>query len=317
METRLKKFMQREFRKANVKAFIFFLVFSSFIWLMVQLSKQYSKVISIPLIYENFPKDKVIEEETGNLDLVVTLTGFQLAWHKLSNPKIEVDLSKLPVEENYLNYRTPEYQLEIDKILPLDLNKAEFLEKEIHIPFEEKEVKTVPIIPRISVSYAPGYSSEDDLKLTPNSVTVSGPKPVLDTLTKIYTKVVKRKEVDSDLNAQVELENPEGSLTLFEAETNYNLEVQKFTERILEIPVTILNEPENAEVSLFPPVIEIKFQISLERYNRVQESDFEIVCDFDDLSEIDSFFIPKIKTKPDFLKNIQITPRKIEFIIKK
>src|SRR5690625_7765721 len=87
MPSQLKEFFKSEFKKANVKSFLFFLIFSSLIWLIVQFSQQYTEILEIPIKYQNFPQDKLIEEEENHLEIRVQQTGFQLAWLKIFKPE--------------------------------------------------------------------------------------------------------------------------------------------------------------------------------------------------------------------------------------
>src|SRR5699024_341230 len=173
MAPQIKKIIKSEFKKANFKSFLFFLLFSSVIWLIVQFSQQYTEILEIPVKYENFPQDKLITEKESTLEIRVQQSGFQLAWFNLFTHKVKLDLSELPADSSYLKYNLLENHYDLVRNLPIDLNKAEFLEKEILIPFQMKSVKKVPVIPEIQIKYAPGFSSEKKLTLLTDSIQIS------------------------------------------------------------------------------------------------------------------------------------------------
>lgn len=316
MSSQIKKFIKSEFKKTNVKSFLFFLVFSGLIWMLVQFSQQYIEILRIPVKYENFPQDKLIEEKGSHLEIRVQQTGFQLAWFKFFRPKVKVDLSTLPSDSTYLRYNLLENHYDLVKNIPIDMNKAEFLEKEILIPYHMKDTKKVPVISQISINYAPGYSSEEKLTLLTDSVQISGTQSDLDSISKVYTKPIKLTDVNSDLLEKIQLEEPD-NINLYQDEIFFKIGVEKFTEHQMEIPIEVINAPPNVEVSLYPSSVIVNFKVSLARYQQIDKLDFRIVCDYKELNNNQKFFIPRIIEQPESIQAVRLSSRTIDYIIKK
>jgi len=316
MAPQIKKIIKSEFKKANFKSFLFFLLFSSVIWLIVQFSQQYTEILEIPVKYENFPQDKLITEKESTLEIRVQQSGFQLAWFNLFTHKVKLDLSELPADSSYLKYNLLENHYDLVRNLPIDLNKAEFLEKEILIPFQMKSVKKVPVIPEIQIKYAPGFSSEKKLTLLTDSIQISGSQEVLDSVSEVHTKTVNFEDVDQDLLEEVGIKKPK-KISLYQDKIHFRLEVEKFTERKMQIPIEVINAPPGININLYPAEVELSFKVSLAKYNLVEQLDFQIVCDYKDLIEDQEFFVPKIVEKPDYVQGLHISPRTVEYIIKK
>lgn len=318
MFKKIKKISRSEFKKSNFKVFFFFLVFSTLVWFLVQFSKHYTEVLTVPLQFQNYPKDKIIAKKGDQLELRVKQSGFQLAWFKIFRPKIEVDLSNLPINGDHLNYSLRQNRGELIKKLPNDFNNVDFLDDEIHIPFQQREVKKVPIKSNITLKYAPGYSSEDELKISPDSIEISGAAEVIDSIGEVYTKALTKKNVKADLSGQVEIDKSKyPKLTLFRNKVDYSIAVEKFTEGELEVPITIVNAPEDAEIAIFPSLVTITFKVSLEKYKQIHSIDFKVVCDYSEVPENRNFFIPKITMQPPNVSNVSLSPRKIQYVVKK
>ena len=317
MLDKLKKTIRGEFKRANLKSFVFFLGLSTVIWFFVQFSKHYTEVLTVPIKYQNYPNDKLINKDGSQLKLQVKQTGFQLVWFRLFKPTIYINLSALPADSTFLRFDIASHHGELVKELPSDFNNVQFLDNEIQIPFELQAVKKVPIASAIRVQFAPGYSSEEDIKLLPDSVKISGPEKLLDSVTKIYTTAINKQKVETDLNAVVRLKKPFDDVTLYHRKVNYSLEVEKFTEREISVPITVINAPSNAVISLYPSTVSIVFNVSLQRFYQIQRMDFEVVCDYNDIVENKNFLIPRIETKPDLIKNVRVFPQKIQYVIKK
>lgn len=314
---RFKKFVRSEFKKSNVKSFAFFLVFSSLIWLIVQFSQQYTEIIKIPVLYENYPQDKLIDEKKGNLEIRVQQTGFQLAWFRFFGPNLKIDLSKLPSDSLNLHYNLIENHYDLAKKLPIDMNKAEFLDKEILVPFQLKTNKNVPVISNVEVKYAKGYSSENEFHIFPDTVQISGPKSALDSIHNVETVKKKYKDLNRSLLDEIELVSPLQGVNPTPERVNFKLDVEKFTENELEIPIEIVNAPANLEISLYPQNIKVKYQVSLKRYKQIDKRDFRIVVDYRELIEDQNFLLAKAIKQPEAIQNIVLSPKKVQYIIKK
>lgn len=317
MLKKLKKGIQSEFKRANASAFLFFLIFSTIIWLLVQFSKQYTEVLTVPIAYENYPKDKMIEKKGDDLEMRVQQTGFQIAWFKLFRPKLKVDLSNLPSDSTHLVYNLREHSNILEKKLPINFNQLEFLNNKLYIPFQNKSLKKVPVKSRIKIEYAPGYSSEEEIHFTPDSVKISGSQELIDTVSQVYTKAIDKKNVEENLTGKVNLDDRAGEIDLYRNTINYHLEVEKFTERELHVPLVVINAPKNMNIKLYPSGVDLRFKVSLKRYHQIKSIDFKIICDYNALTDHQKFFIPQIVEKPDVIKNVNVSPRKVQYIIKK
>jgi YbbR domain-containing protein len=91
--------------------------------------------------------------------------------------------------------------------------------------------------------------------------------------------------------------------------------VEKFTEGVVKVPVTILNIPEGLLIKYFPKEVNVTFYTSLNNFNKVKAKDFKVVCDYSKLGEKQSFLIPEIRNKSEFAKAVKLNQQHIEFII--
>ena len=69
----------------RVVIFLFCLIVSSFFWLMLALSKEYTIEIYFPVQYINLPPDKVIANNLSEtIDIELKSNGFNLLFYKLN-----------------------------------------------------------------------------------------------------------------------------------------------------------------------------------------------------------------------------------------
>lgn len=307
------------FKRSSIKTFSFFLIFSAIVWVLVQFSKTYTQLIEIPVNYTNAPLDKSIsEDKPDHIDLQLQDNGFSIYYYKIFNPKLNVDLSEAKEIDNKLVYSLQNHLSEIEQQIKVDFENSLIVQEEIVIPFQFKKEKMLKVEPRIEISYAVGYSAENPVRLEPDSVKVSGPEEIIDSLSTVFTREIKLNKVNDDLNGDVSIDTSGlGALSFYENSVKYYQKVDKFTEGSAEISVEVVNVPEDLNLAFFPKSVIVYYQVNLKQFESVSAADFRIVCNYNDVKPGDDYMIAQIVEKPGFINNVRLNERRIQFVIKR
>ncbi len=310
---------RKSFKKSSLKTFSFFLFFAAVIWILVQFSKTYTQIIEIPVHYINVPLDKSIsDEKPTHVDLQLQDNAFNIYYYRIFNPELTIDLSQAGESEKNLVYRLENHIAEIEEQLKVDFEKSRIIQEEIVIPFQLKKEKMVKVLPNIEVNYAVGYSANEPVRLEPDSVKVSGPEKIIDSIITVPTKSIRLNKVNQDVQGTVEIDTSQlGMLSFYDNSVKYYQEVSKFTEGSAEIPVDVINIPEGLNLAYFPKTVMVYYQVSLQLFEEVNASDFRVVCDYNSVNEGDDYMIAQIEEKPGFIRNIRLNERRIQFVIKR
>ncbi|CAM4112796.1 CdaR family protein [Gillisia limnaea] len=306
-------------KKGPLKTFLFFLAFSAFVWIFVQFSKQYSEVVGFPITYVNVPKDKIILSDSPNsLDLRLRDNGINIAFRKIFPKKLMIDISETTEDGNSLVYDLEKQKQAIRTQLNIDYENVNFLQEDLKIKFEQRMVKNIPIISDIDLSFSVGYSALEGIKLVPDSVTMSGPKNILDTLKNVHTRSLKINNISQDVKGTIKLNTTNlEKLTFYSEEVQYSLRTDKFTEGKAVIPVELINVPENMNVVIFPKEVTVFYQVSLKQFEKINPSGFKVVADFQKASNSDGYLLAQIVNKPQLVNNVRLNEQKIQFIIRR
>nr|WP_279346308.1 CdaR family protein [Gramella oceanisediminis] len=293
--------------------------FSAVIWVLVQFSKTYTQVIEIPVIYENIPLDKSLSEERpDHVDLQMQDNAFNIFYYKVFNPVLSIDLSQATETPNNLVYILENHLSQIEEQLKINFEKSRIIQDEILIPFQYKKEKVVEVIPRIEVNYAVGFSAENPVQLEPDSVKVSGPQAVIDSIESVYTRELSLRKVNSNIEGSVELDTTGlGMLSFYTNSVNYSQKVEKFTEGSAEISVEVINVPAGLNLAYFPKTVVVYYQVNLQLFDEVDTSDFRVICDYEKVKQGEDYMIAQVEEKPDFITNVRLNERRIQFVIKR
>lgn len=319
MLKRFKTLTKARFKKTDFNSFIFFLFFAVVIWIFVQFSKQYNEVLEIPVEYVNVPQDKLLVGDIpGSLDLRMQENGFTVAWFSLFPPTVSIDLAKASVENGTLVYEIDENHSDLRSQLEFDLDDNKFLKDALVVNYEQKQEKKLPVVFRMKMEYAAGYSAVDSLKFEPDSIRVSGPDNILDTLSRLFTRELSLTKVKDDQQGTVYLDTTAlPNVTFYRNKVRYAVDVEKVTEGKVQVPIEIMNVPSGLNVVIFPKEVVLFYQVNLKDFSKVTASDFRVVVDYNKVRGQQDFLIPEVIKKPDFTSNIRLNEKRIQFIIKK
>lgn len=291
-------------------------------WLLINLSKEYTSTLRYEVIYDKLAQDKILQEDPiSEIDVSVKATGFKLLSANFSTRKLRFLVDKLSKKTSSDYYFLPRNQrINIIEQLPSGVKLEQVLLDTIHLKLGSLSSKKVPIKTNIDIQYEIGYNLVKDIKITPDSVLVSGPELQLQNINELKLAPLKLENVSSDIEKKLNIVIPEEANKIKISNTNAKIfiEVDKFTEGELEIPVIVKNISQKTDLNIYPKTIKVIFKIGLKDFNKVTADNFEIICDYKQAQEEGlSYLTPKLVSKPDFVSAVRIVPQKIDFLIRK
>lgn len=307
----------------NIITYLICVVIATILWFLNALNKDYSAVISYPVKYVNLPQGKhLISDLPSTLSLEVRAKGFALLGHRIST-------SFLPITFNVNTYSN--HLLEKDEVFEYTLNTNEIKDKignqlnteikllditpaTIEFKFAQSVEKKVAVRPVVNYTLKRQYIL-NQITATPDSVLVSGPATIIDTLRYISTKSLRLKDLDKSVTKEVEL-TPLRGCTVDDATVKLDLQVEQFTETKKTIRLQARHVPGSFYLRLFPDNINITYDVGLSNYEKITNQDFEFYVDYDQ-TQSSSYLNVKVGKTPAFIKNLVFSPQKVEYIIER
>ena len=316
-EKHLKSMKSRQFQ-----VFLLFLIMSFFLLIVTKLSKDYIHVAKVGVIFKNVPLDLVIPPST-NFNLTVTTkgSGFEILYNTLSKKYIQIDFRKdiESIENEFIWYYLSN-QLKLKAVFKSQIEVIDVFPKKISIAYDKEFSKKVPVKLNSVITFSPGYDLEKPQKTIPDSVLVVGSQIDLNTINYIDSEVIKLNKLQNDFEGVAKLIPPisETQVKLSHSEVITKIEVDKFTEGTVEVPVLIKNIPKDVSINYFPKHISVTYYLPLSDYGKFQASDFKIECDFKNTLNSDfTFMIAELVKIPKSVKKARLSSDKVEFIFLK
>lgn len=307
------------FKKSNVKTFLFFLLFTSILWLFKQFSKNYTKEIEVVIQYADIPQDKIFNKKSDQVvRMVFNGNGFRLINYYWGKPVL-----RLNIKDAIANTKG-EYNFYVDKESSILKNKLDFkgrilsVQKDtLRLKLDHKSQKKIPVVIEQNIQYSSGYGSSKGVSVFPDSVMVSGPSQIVDTIQSVKTKKLVLEGLNIDHTSELGIETLPPNVIVAPSKVKSSILVSKFTEGSQKIPITLNNIPQGLDVKIFPKEISVVYRVSLDKYNEISPRDFIVVADYAKASEESLFLSLELINKSKFVHDVRLQEKQVQFIVLK
>lgn len=306
-----------EKRKASI--FLVCFLCAVIAWLFFALSNQTVKTYKRTLVYTNLPINKAFYPlQPDTVFVQVQSTGWQAIFmgFTMNKKPLNVDLGLLHHKNyivfsqnlNAINYNSKPAQT-IKAIKP----------DTIFFDFTKRRVKKLPIKFRNALTYKKQFAQSGEIEISPKYVTVIGPESEIKKMEFWPTQLLVNKKVAATVKQSIGLFKPEkNNIKVYPTQATIKIPVEEFTEKQIEIPITVTNNPNYYNVRLFPNKVTIKLMLPLSVFNKVSVDDFEAFADLNIglIHKADKLPL-KIINKAIYTRIVEINPHQVAYIIKK
>jgi hypothetical protein len=247
--------------------------------------------------------------------------------------EIEINGNGWDLLRKYFNINESPYQIELNNpaeenfILTSDLKRplGEFLsptqllsvlEDSIHFQIDEIQmVKLRPVLDSLSYSLASNHRILDEIKFTPETISLSGPSSTLKNFEGTFPVKLNENRIAENINQEVGLEIPknlESQLTLNQKTINVQFDVVAFLNGNKRLKVKKVNFPRTVIMENEEAVIMIYYLVDERRVNDLKEIEFEGILNFSERNMEDSTILVKVQPMPSYLEQVRIEPATIK-----
>jgi hypothetical protein len=303
-----------------------FLFLSGLFWLLNELSREAISDISYPVKYINLPGNKMLANEVPKrLGLKLQAPGYTLLRFKLSSGLIPLSLDmesyflrQLPGKSSSDYYLlTRELRGRFERRLSSSITIIDIQPDSLFFKFDSIIYKKIPVIPRVDFTMARQFMLSEEFHTTPDSIVVSGPGLILDTLKAVTTAGVSFSMLNKAVEQEVKLSDIP-RIEFNEETVILSASVEQFTEANLKVPIKAINVPDSLVLKTFPNQTSLSCIAGLSDYDKISVHVFQLEVDY---LEIDQSLGGKLKVNiasvPEFVRSVRIHPIYVEFIIEK
>jgi len=305
--------------RRRLSAFFTCLVLAVLAWVFTTMSNTIKFGVKMKLTYKNAPQKRAYHSlQSDTITDTMKSTGWQMLFSRMNDEDkvVDVDLRTLENKDYIVlssqlkqinDKRDPEHQI------------VAFTPDTLYFDFSDRAVKKVPVMLVRGIKYQRQFEQSGDITINPSYVTLTGPGSVVDKIQSWNTDSLTIDSVDETVKTNVGLQPvKEGNISVYPKSVVVTLPVDEYTEKVVQIPVKLINNHNYYNVKIFPLKVKVTFTAPLRRYAEMDEDFFEASADLDLWRERGYTTLPvKITRLPAYCRIVKIEPQNIDFIIRK
>ncbi len=310
--------------RIHVLTYLGCLVIASFMWLFQSLNRNYTTTLKFPVKYLNLPKDKFIFSPLPKTcEAEVKASGIKLLLSYF-RPIDEVLVIDYKTQKKSINASGKTEKLILSpQMLSFAFNtKLEVIRLKpdtIYIEYKKLYSKMVPIVHKVNMKFKQNYNLVGDIQLKPSHILITGDTAALHHIQYVETEDRTYTNLSADFSEPIQLKE-----RLDQWRCNYALnevlisaEVDRFTEKELELPIDALNVPIGYEVQLLPQLVKVNFSVAYKDFESIQAGLFKVVVDFRNRLDNSDVTLLTLENKPGNIYHLKLKPERVKYLFKK
>ena len=283
------------------------------------MSKEYETTIFIPISYNNFPESQqLISNLESQMELKVKSHGFYLLSNNLFQSKtLQISVNNLE-ESKSKKYSQRQWVVnknlkKIYKLISSDIKILSTNPDTLIFRFQKKESKKVKIVFNGDLNFSSQYRMKDKIQLFPDSVFVFGPKEKISKIHFVESEDTAFENIEKAIKQDLKLNEMEG-ISFSEKKVQIQFEVEKFTEKIIELPLNVINVPKGYKIKCYPAKIDIATTVAFNDYSKLNSNLFVAQVDASNVKQKKRLDVILSK-QPPFTDIVKIKPSRVEFLL--
>lgn len=289
------------------------------LWVIVKLNSETINIIRFTVNYKNLPKNKASKIKLPTFIIAeVKCTGWEYIFYqrrKKQNNSIDINYDSITgLKTDYKIFETNKLIALLQNRLDDNLKIIHITPNEIPLSFTDLAEKKVPVIFNKRISFAKNYEPITTFSYAPDSITIRGAESVIKNLEAWYSDSLIHVNLDKSISGNIGIKKIEDKAFVFsDSLINYDLRVDRFTEKNINVTVNAINNSSDKDILLLPKKVDLKFILPLKDYEQISADDFEIVADFNEDAKNGLVKLTVLK-HPKGIKQISIYPKTVEYI---
>jgi len=306
-----------ENKKLNRYALFFLIAFS--FWFLTMLSKTHETTCLVPIDYINHPDDlSSLASPDDFIRVRVKASGISILSFHLFNQRsliLNYDVSNSQPTSNgrdifwIMNSKRKELadffgtSTEIMNITP----------ERILVPFINKIKKEVPLILNSDINLKQAFWIEDDIKLTPESVTLYGEQSLLDSVHTVTTDLLKLDNLEQDQLHEIALVIPNG-LDCKLKTVSVEINIEAFIEEVVVREVEIRDLNKGYSMKLFPSNVSVTLRFPKDKFQLFKTDFLRLYVDASEVLDAKLINV-QYDNLPEGVKVERLSPNRLEFLL--
>lgn len=310
-------------KKNNLSVFLTCILLATLFWFLNAFTKNYDKVVNVPVRYVKLPKNKaILNELPDNINIELSANGFYLLTNNLFKTVDTIDISGELIQEGtgktHKNFIQTRRLIEkFTEQLGAGVKVKNILTDTIYFDFDKLISKKVLVKPNINYTLEKQFLLDGKVNISPPFVKITGPQSIVDTMTFVSTEFASFPNLKEDINREVKILTEHNNIVISPEKVTLKIPVEKFIEKTIDIPVQVENVPKRVSVKIVPEKTSVICRIPQNLLEKINPEHFNASVDYNEMLKNTGKLKVKISKFPPFASIVKVSPEKVEYVLKK
>ncbi len=282
------------------------------------MTKRYTAAVSLPVVIKTENATRTVKGEYPlRVEVKCEAEGWKILSLYLGQTEWVIDLSS-EVQKDILEIETLAKATQYIKPLPEGMKVLEVEPPILELKLDEKITKRVPIRLAAIPQAQAGYVMRSNIQLQPESLTVSGARSVLESISFWKTAVPSVRDVANEFQFELPLDDTLNGIVMRSVS---KVKVHGFAEQLSEsefsdVPVSLIKSKRPVYVTLIPNRVSLTLSGAVSDLAKVRSESLTVVVEGDKLLSDTTGFVAPIVKYPKGLELRRASPEKIQYILR-
>lgn len=298
------------------------LLLAFFMWSVMKLSRNYSSYIRYHVeVTSSIPGRTNSAVSVDELVIGAKSKGFDILQNSRNSGNNMLHLSDVDPKHFHKSsggkdefYLLPDdVRQAIQDALGSDITVESFVTDTMYFNFPVQSNRKVPVQIHSAITYADQFMPMGGMTIRPDSVLIYGEEEKISQISAVAARTISGKDVKRSLNGVAKL-IPISDVRFSDEEVFYTLEVGRFVENTIKVPVAIIGAPAYANVAIIPQEVTLKYRQEFGSGLRFSQQDFTVGVKYDDIL-LNDVVKPQIVKAPVQVLDVWMEPKFVECIL--
>jgi YbbR domain-containing protein len=302
--------------------FIICLLFAGIIWFLNALNKNYTTQIEVPISYINLPQNTaLLTDKFLSVKVDVESDGYTLLNSKFNTKHdslyLNFDNASLRNQGKKRVYFFTEKNIKklLEDKLGFKLIVKKIKPEVLEYYFEKLNQKNVPIKLSENIKTAKQLRIKK-ITLIPDQILLTGSENILNEISYIETDSLVLDNLSENKELKIGLKNYYGDKELYfnPQYINLKIEIEKYTEKSIVIPINIINLIDNTKILLLTEKVKVSLKVPFETYENIRTDKIKAYVTVSPQNNMKILEV-NIEGLPKESDLISISPSTVEYLI--
>ncbi|MBD5221798.1 MAG: hypothetical protein HDS70_05445 [Bacteroidales bacterium] len=300
----------------NFLIFLGFVVLATFFWIIMAMNDSAQDTFDVQLNLTGVPDSVTfINDPPKKIHVSVRDKGTRLFRSALNEPKLSINFREY-AQGGVFRFSAADMNTSLKSLFGAAAQITNVSVDSLNLSYTTERGKRVPVIISADVKAQSGKVISGRLMPAPTAVRLYSTMIDLDTITRVETKTIVRRNLNETTSVEVNIK-PIAGVKIVPSKIKVTIPVEPLVKKTIMVPITIKDLRDGYSLLLFPDNVEVSYFVPMSRFNDNFKG-FEVAVFFEDALKSRSTLVPlTITSFPKEISNPTLKSDSVEYTIVK